>query len=412
MLALDAATGERIWHYQLTHHDLLDRDLPCPPNLITVTHDGKKIDAVAQATKQGYVYLFDRETGTPLFDIEEVPVPGSTLEEEHAWPTQPVPVRPPPFARQEFKAEDITTLSPEATAYVREEYPKYTTAPFSPASVQGTIVMPFFNGGASWGGAAYDEESALLYVNANDMPWLLKLVDLEKTVAESTLDGPALYQRHCASCHGEAMEGGHYVPGLTRVNQKYSFVEVNGIIKKGRGTMPAMSHLDDEQRLAILSYVLKIDATATDIASLTSETDEASEAALYQLRYTNQGYTRFNDPEGYPAIKPPWGTLTAIDMNKGEIAWQRVLGEYEALTQRGIPPTGTRNEGGPIVTQGGLVFIAATFDQRFRAFDKADGSLVWEYELPGSGHATPATYAVDGVQYVVIAVSERTESGY
>lgn len=413
LLALDAKTGKRIWHYQLTHHDLWDRDLPCPPNLITVTHQGRKIDAVAQPTKTGYVFLFDRETGKPLFEIREVPVPVSTIENETAWPTQPVPVKPAPFARQVFRPEDITTLSQGANAYVKNEYKKYLTTPFSPPSVQGTVVMPFFNGRASWGGAAYDQQSGLLYINANDMPWLLKLIDLEKAVSGTNLDGAALYKTYCASCHGENKEGGHYVPDLNNVAKKYAFVEASGIVKKGKGMMPAMSQLSDEKMLAVVSYIMGMKGVPAKMTSTKPvKGAEADEADYYRLRYTNQGYTRFNDNEGYPAIKPPWGTLSAIDMNKGEIVWQSVLGEYAELSKRGIPPTGARNEGGPIVTKGGLVFIAATADDKIRAFDSKTGAKVWEYALPGSGSATPATYEADGKQYLVIAVSEKVEKGY
>jgi quinoprotein glucose dehydrogenase len=418
LVALNAKTGKRIWHYQITHHDLWDRDLPCPPNLITVTHHGpdgssRQIDAVAQPTKSGYVYLFDRETGKPLFEIKEVPVPPSTIDGETAWPTQPIPVKPAPFARQEFREEDITTLSNEANAYVKAEYKKYITRPFSPPSVQGTVVMPFFNGGASWGGAAYDQQSGLLFINANDMPWLLKLIDLEKAVAGTALDGAALYKTYCASCHGENKEGGHYVPDLKNVAKKYAFIEASGIVKKGKGMMPAMSQLSDEQTLAVVSYIMNMKNVPTKKASTKPAKEVVDdEADRYKLRYTNQGYTRFNDKEGYPAIKPPWGTLSAIDLNKGEIVWQSVLGEYPELTKRGIPPTGARNEGGPIVTKSGLIFIAATNDDKIRAFDKSTGAKVWEYTLPGSGSATPATYEADGKQYIVIAVSAKVENGY
>ena len=396
LVALDARTGTRKWHQQLIHHDLWDRDLPCPPNLVTVTHDGpdgrpRRIAAVAQATKTGYVFLFDRETGQPLFEIRETPVPPSPLADERAWPTQPIPVKPAPFARQVFREEDITTISPTAHAYVKAEFKKYATTPFSPPSPAGVIVMPFFNGGAGWGGAAVDPRSGLLFVNANDMPWLLKLIDLDKALTDNPLDGAALYKNHCASCHGENREGGHYVPDLRRVDRKYSFVEARRIVQNGKGMMPAMTQLTDPQQIAVVSFVMNLkpaSAPAVKPGNVTAKAD----VHPYALRYTNQGYTRFNDPEGYPAIKPPWGTLSAIDLNKGEIVWQRVLGEYPELTKRGIPPTGTRTEGGAIVTR--------------------TGSVLWEQPLPGSGFATPATYEAGGRQYVVIAVSRKTEKGY
>ena len=413
LLALDAATGERIWHHQLVHHDLWDRDLPCPPNLITVTHQGKPVDVVAQATKQGYVYVFNRETGEPLFDIEEVPVAASTLPGEEAWPTQPVPVKPPPFARQDFSEAGITNISSEAEAYVTEALASRPTEPFAPPSEDGIIVMPFFNGGANWGGAAYDAESELLYINANDMPWLLELTDLQEVLSAETVDGSQLYAAHCSSCHGKQKEGGHYVPALTNIDRKYSFTQMMYIINRGRGLMPAMQHIPEDQKTAITAYLLELNPdNMGNLASteLSAKVDDPEE--VYKLRYTNRGYTRFNDQEGYPAVKPPWGTLNAIDLNRGEIRWQVVLGEYPELTERGIPPTGTRNQGGPIVTAGGLIFIGATQDNFFRAFDKTTGQVVWEHELPGPGYATPATYSVNGKQYVVIAVTGQEESGF
>jgi quinoprotein glucose dehydrogenase len=415
LLALNAKTGKKIWHYQIIHHDLWDRDLPCQPNLITVNHNGKNIDAVAQATKTGYVYLFDRETGKPLFDIKEVPVPTSNIEGETAWATQPIPVKPAPFARQEFKEEDITNISPESNAHIKSEFKKYSTKPFTPPSTEGSIIMPFFNGGASWGGAAFNQNNGLLFINSNDMPWLLKLIDLKKAAAENSLNGANIYQNNCASCHGENQEGGHYVPDLKKVEKKYSYNDVNNFVKNGKGIMPAMKQLSDEQRQAVVGFIMKMKPSVSQKTENTQskiEEKEEYEDQFYKIRYTNQGYTRFNDKEGYPAIKPPWGTLTAIDMNKGEIVWQSVLGEYEELTKRGIAPTGTRNEGGPIVTKSGLLFIASTYDDKFRAFDQKTGKIVWEYTLPGSGYATPATYEIDGKQYIVLAVSEKMEKGF
>ncbi len=413
LLALDATTGERIWHYQLVHHDLWDRDLPCPPNLITVTHKGKPVDAVAQATKQGYVYVFNRETGEPLFDIEEVPVAASTLVGEEAWPTQPIPVKPPPFARQDFSEAGITNISAKAEAYVTEALASRRTEPFAPPNEDGIIVMPFFNGGANWGGAAYDQDSELLYINANDMPWLLELTDLQEVLSAETVDGPQLYTAHCSSCHGKQKEGGHYVPALTNIDRKYSFTQMMHIINRGRGLMPAMQHLPEDQKTAITAYLLELNPdNMSNLASAETSAEINDPEEVYKLRYTNRGYTRFNDQEGYPAVKPPWGTLNAIDLNRGEIRWQVTLGEYPELTERGIPPTGTRNQGGPIVTAGGLIFIGATQDNFFRAFDKTTGETMWEYELPGPGYATPATYSIDGKQYLVIAVTGKEGSDF
>jgi quinoprotein glucose dehydrogenase len=305
VVALNARTGERRWHFQTVHHDLWDHDLPTYPNLVTVTHNGKRIDAAAQVTKTGYVFLLDRETGTPLFDVEERPVPASDVPGEQAWPTQPVPIKPPPFSRVTFGEEEITDLTPAAHEAVLSQYRKLRAGPANmPPSLQGSVVVPGFHGGATWSGASFDPTTGILYVNSNNVANVITLK---------------------AAPAGE-------------------------------------------------SY-----------------------------RYTHAGYHRFLDPEGYPAIKPPWGVLTAIDLNHGAFAWQVVLGEYPELTARGIPQTGTENFGGTIVTAGGLVFIGGTKDEKFHAFDKTTGKLLWDHKLPAGGYATPSTYRVDGRQYVVIA---------
>lgn len=410
LLALDARTGKRIWHYQLTHHDLWDRDLPCPPNLITVNHDGRKIDAVAQATKEGYVYLFDRETGEPLFEIREIPVPPSKLENEEAWPTQPAPVKPPPFARQVFADSLITDISEESRSYIKKIYRKYERRLYAPPSKKGNIIMPFFNGGANWGGAAFDQGNYTLYINANDIPWLLELIDLEDTISTGGSVGEAEYIRYCSPCHNVAMDGSHFVPSLQKIEEKYNSDEIKEFITKGKGLMPPQFYISDEKKEAIVNYVLKKESS--EESEISEENVSQEESNPYYLRYTNQGYNRFLDQEGWPAVKPPWGTLTAIDMNEGSIVWQRELGEYEELTKRGIPPTGAKNQGGPIVTAGGLIFIASTEDEMFRAFDKSNGDLLWEYKLPGPGFATPSTYEFNGEQYVVISVTGKESYGF
>lgn len=307
LLALDTATGERIWHFQAVHHDIWDYDLPAPPNLLRVAHDGRSRDAVAQVTKTGFVFLFDRETGEPLFPIEERPVPQSDVPGEAAWPTQPFPTRPPPFARQGIGSDDLTDRSPAAADYARERFERHRADGFfTPGSAEGTLMLPGFLGGAGWGGAAVDPSAGLLYVSASNFPSILNL------------------------------------------KEETDVVEGN----------PA---------------------------------------------FTASGDPHFVDEDGYPAIKPPWGTLTAIDLNVGEIVWQVPLGTYPKLAEAGHPPTGTLNLGGAIVTAGGLVFVGSTMDRMFRAFDSATGDVLWETELPTGGMALPATYEIDGKQYVVIA---------
>jgi quinoprotein glucose dehydrogenase len=395
LLALDAATGRRIWHYQLVHHDLWDRDLPAAPVLVTLRHNGRLIDAVAQITKQGYVFVFERTTGKPLFPIVERPVPPSDIAGEQAHPTQPLPIKPPPFARQSFTEAEATDLSPEARAAVLARLQAARTGrPFIPPSKEGTVIFPGFDGGGEWGGAAFDAESGRLYVNANEMPWILALVEIAPRSP-----GEAVYRQNCAACHGIDRRGAtqQNAPPLINLAQRMRRDVAQKIVESGRGWMPSFGYLADAQKQALLRYLYDED-TANGVSPTRPDGEERIE-----VPFTHTGYNRFLDPDGYPAVKPPWGTLSAINLNTGEIDWQIPLGEFAELTKRGLSVTGTENYGGPIVTAGGLVFIGATRDEKFRAFDKQTGKLLWETALPAGGYATPSTYEVNGKQYVVIA---------
>jgi len=301
-LALDARTGKRLWHFQTVHHDLWDHDNPCPPTMVTVKRNGRSVEAVAQPTKTGYVFLFDRKTGDPLFPIVEKPVPASDVEGEVAARTQPVPVKPPPLTKTRFTDADVTDRTPEAHDFVMNKLKGYRHGEeFMPPSRGGSVITPGFHGGSTWGGAAFDPATNVLYTNTNNVPYISTLVP---------------------------------------------------------------------------------DAT---------------------FGYNFTGYNYFRDQEGFPAGKPPWGLLTAIDLNKGTFLWQIPFGEYPKLVERGYRNTGTENFGGAVVTAGGLVFIAATADAKMHAYDKATGKLLWEFQLPAGGYASPSTYMVNGRQYVVIA---------
>jgi quinoprotein glucose dehydrogenase len=305
VICLDAKTGKREWHYQTLHHDLWDHDLPTHPNLVVVNHNGHKRDAAVQVTKTGHVFLFDRLSGEPLFPIEERPVPPSDVPGELAAATQPIPAKPPPFCRQSVTETDLTDISAAAHEDALKKFRGYRGGPiFTPPSTNGTVVIPGFHGGATWSGASFDPQTAILYVNSNEQP---------------------------------------------------------------------------------------------NVTHLVFEDEDAREP----FRHT--GYYRFVDKDNYPAIKPPWGQLNAIDLNKGEILWQVPLGEFPELKARGIPQTGTENFGGTIVTAGGLVFIAGTKDEKFHAFDKTTGKLLWDFKLTAGGYATPCTYMTGGRQFVVIA---------
>lgn len=400
LIAIDVATGQRVWHQQLVHHDLWDRDLPAPPNLLTVRRGGKRIPAVAQVTKSGHVFVFDRETGAPLFPMKEVPVPASDMPGESAWPTQPLPEKPAPFARQVFTHGEITDISPESHRAVLERFVKLKPhVPFGPPSRQGTIVLPGFDGGAEWGGAAVDPDG-ILYVNANEMPWVLTLVDAARSGTEGPADGATLFNQFCAACHGVDRRGNttQNVPSLLGLKDRRSRAEVLALLQTGKGVMPSFDFLTESQRSVLVDALLEVASTGSRAG-----TDATPGGAFAEIPYTSTGYHRWLDTNGYPAIKPPWGTLNAIDLNTGEYRWKVPLGEWPELAARGVPPTGTENYGGPVVTAGGLVFIAASRDEHLRAFDRKTGRELWKARLPAAGYATPSTYSVDGRQFIVIA---------
>lgn len=407
LVALDAATGRKLWHYQVVHHDIWDRDLPSPPVLLTVRRQGRNVDAVAQATKHGFVFLFDRVTGQPLFPIEERPFPASTVPGETAWPTQPVPLLPAPFARQRLTADMLTRRTESAhDAAARAFAGMRSDGIFVPLSVgRPTVVFPGFDGGAEWGGQAVDPRGGVLYVNANDVPWTGELAPAASGDANS---GEAIYQTNCAACHGMDRKGSPPAfPSLDGVMGRLLEGEVGRIIAGGRGRMPAFGQIDQTRLLALLAYLRQpVGAERREMAACAGTARPAD-------RYVFTGYRRFVDPDGYPAVTPPWGTLSAIDMNDGRTLWRVPLGRYPELARAGLPDTGSENYGGPLLTAGGVLFIGATIhDRAFRAFDAQNGKVLWEAALPYAGVATPITYSIAGRQFVVIAASgARDPSG-
>jgi len=395
LLCLDAKTGKRVWHFQAVKHDVWDRDFPTNPVLVTVSREGKLIDAVAQATKSGHVYVFNRETGESLFPLEEKPAPASAAAGEQLAATQILPLKPEPFARQRLTEETLTTRTPEANQIARARLKSVRNdGQWAPPSVEGTIVFPGFDGAAEWGGQAFDPETGLFYVNSNEMAWILRLVPRAKATAAT--NGRRLYIRSCAGCHRDDLGGSPpEFPSLKGLGAKMDATALDKILRAGVGRMPGFAHLGTASIDALKAYLLTGEEKEVVVAPASS---------LYEQAFTTDGYNKFLDPDGYPAIAPPWGTLNAISLDTGDYAWKIPFGEFPELAAKGMKDTGSENYGGPLVTKPGLLFIGATnFDKKFRAYDKRTGKLLWETLLPFGGNATPATYSVKGKQYVVIA---------
>ncbi|MDA0350333.1 MAG: PQQ-binding-like beta-propeller repeat protein [Verrucomicrobia bacterium] len=398
LLCLDARTGKRVWHFQFVHHDLWDRDLPTPPNLLTIKRDGKEIPAVSQSTKSGHVFVFNRETGEPLFPIEERPYPSSDLVGEQAWPTQPLPTKPEPFARQVLGYDLLNDLFPDQRKELQDRFIRLRPhMPFTPPSVQGTLIFPGFDGAAEWGGQAVDP-NGILYVNSNEMPWILTMVN----AAGGATNGERVFLQMCSACHGQDRLGsenqGTTIPPLTLeklAEKQLDPAAVTEKIKKGAGIMPSFGFLAEKDLDAVIKYLFE--------EAESGSVDRQSGQTTIATSYGHTGYNKWKTANDYPAVKPPWGTLNAIDLNTGEYVWKTTLGEFEELTAQGIPPTGTENYGGPVITAGGVLFIGASLDEHFRAFDMSTGKELFKSKLPAAGYATPATYAVNGKQYIVIA---------
>jgi glucose dehydrogenase len=504
LLALDANTGKLLWHFQGVHHDIWDRDFPSPPALFTVKKDGKTIEAIAQTTKQGFLYEFDRLTGKPLFPVTEKPYPVSTIPGEVASKTQPLPEWPEPFARQRLIEDMLTTRTPEAHAWAEQQFQNmHSNGQFMPISADGkdTVVFPGFDGGAEWGGPAIDPVHNVLYVNANEMVWLgalravtetsnpgeklyveqcavchgtnragsppafPSLIDINKRLPDDQIAatihggkgrmpsfpnvndqrmkdllaylrtppapgatkemqsdaaqpapkaheedpaGAMIYARRCAVCHGDQRQGNAPAfPSLVGLGSRMTSPQVADMVHNGKGRMPGQPAVEGAEMEALLKYLgVAPQTSAQESAPNDAAADAAANEAATPREYTFSGYRKFLDPEGYPAFNPPWGTLSAIDLATGKYLWKINLGEFPELAAKGMKNTGTENYGGPIVTATGLLFIGATnHDRKFRAFDAATGKLLWETVLPYLGNATPATYMIDGKQYVVIGAS-------
>ncbi len=432
LLALNAETGKLILHFQGVHHDLWDRDFPAPPVLLTVMHDGKPVDAIAQTTKSGFVFLLDRTTGKPLFPVKESPYPASTVPGEVTSPTQPLPTMPAPFARQSVTADTLTNRTPEVHAWALKQLSTFISGgQFVPPSVDKlTVDVPGMNGGGEWGGPAVDPKTGVFYVNGNNTAWLVGLTK----PPEAGSPGERVYQEQCAMCHGLNWVGSPpAIPALCGIDGILTDAEIAATIRQGRGRMPSFGGLSEDEIQSVIRYLTMYPqqqenrphgpgaAPSCDEGRVVPQErpqkmpDDAaskqaapvkSASAVNDMPYASIGFRRFLDPDNYPATAPPWGTLNAIDMNTGKYLWQIPFGVYPELAAKGMGDTGSDNIGGPVVTAGGLVFIGATvFDDEMHAYDSSTGQLLWQAKLPFAGLATPATYMVDGKQYVVIAAS-------
>jgi quinoprotein glucose dehydrogenase len=407
ILALDAQTGHLKWYYQTIHHDLWDRDIPCPPNLATILHEGKKRDVVVQATKDGLIFVLDRDSGTSIFPVEERKVPTNGLSGEHPWPVQKYPVLPLPFSNQVFTDTDITDLTSESHDFIKKLFDSTSHADkFIPPGEKATLLYGY-NGGAEWGGNAVDSDG-ILYQNSNNGLWKLQMEPYSAEIKEKRYrsEGERIYVTNCSPCHKLDRKGnGTEIPSLLPTSLHLNEKEIFDILQEGRRRMPSFKQLRSEERTALVQFLLnkKVDHEKSGTTNQVKYAADKKKAFPYFPKFHAKTWEKVYDQNGYPAIKPPWGSLSAIDLNTGKYNWKVALGEFPELTKRGIPVTGTENYGGPLVTDGGLIFIAATRDEKIRAFDKKTGKVVWEYPLPAAGFATPITYEVKNKQFIVIA---------
>jgi quinoprotein glucose dehydrogenase len=404
LLALDATTGKRIWHFQVIHHDVWDRDLSSPPALVSINKNGNNVEAVALTTKTGFIFVFERTTGKSLFEINEISVPTETdLIGEKLSPTQPYPSLPAPFMRQKIDSNELNTFLPDSSIIdlrKRLAAAKHNHM-YNPITLKGVIEFPGLDGGAEWGGPTYDPETNLLYVNANEIPWELQAIRIEPKPTKTETTGQAgirLFQANCMACHGADRKGSGNFPSIVDAAARYNHSTADELIRLGRRMMPAFAQLSVEERNAIISYIL--DDKQRKAKPYTGPSLPLD--SHYRMPYSVKGYNKFLSLEKYPAIKPPWGTISAVNLATGAYAWQKPLGN-DSTVRGNTEPTGIENYGASVVTKGGLLFIAATKDGRFRAFNKRTGKLLWEFRLPVPAFATPAVYQLSGKQYIVIA---------
>ncbi len=405
LLALDARTGKLRWYYQMVHHDIWDYDNPSTPLLMTVLHKGKPVDIVAEASKTGFLWVFDRVTGKPLWPVEERAVPKSPMPGEETSPTQPFPSLPAPFARQSFTSKDLSPyLTPEEHDRLKQQIDAArNNGLFTPPSTQNTVEMPGNNGGANFGGAAGDPARGWVYVVSKDLPAMLKLT-LPTTVATNNTDesrGAALFATNCSTCHGADRAGRPpAIPSLIDIDKRVSSEMLQSTVHYGKGLMPAQAFLTTGEITSIRAYLLKPQLASTTEAAAKPAGDPST------LEYKS-GFGFMFAESGLPVIGPPWTSLTAYDLNTGNIRWQIPLGEVPELAEKGITNTGSHfPKVDPVVTAGGLIFTGSR-DRKIRALDSATGKTLWEYEAPAALEGMPAIYESNGREYIVFCAAAR-----
>ena len=411
VLALDAATGDYKWHFQTVHHDIWDYDLPCPPNLATIQQDGKDIDVVAQATKHGFIFVLNRDTGEPIFPVEERKVPASNISGEVAYPTQPFPLKPKPFVRQSMTEDDLNHFSDADHDSILKTFQSVRyEGLFTPPDLKGTLSLPATRGGVNWGGAAFDPKTSYLYLRGNDQPEIMTIVDANKHFAADNSTryeyGRTAYAKHCATCHGTELQGvPPTFPALAGLKGNAEEHETLEKIRLGGGQMPGFKGiLTPREERGIIAFLYDKKEPIIEVPQ-EMETEEVPD------RYMNiTGYTTWSDPNGNPALKPPWATLNALNLSTGEYEWQIPLGNDQKLQEEGAADTGLIGRSGPMVTAGGLVFISGAADKKLFAFDKKTGKLVWETILPAANNANVCSYSVDGKQYIALSVGGTEEN--
>jgi quinoprotein glucose dehydrogenase len=418
ILALDARTGKYLWHFQSTHHDLWDYDLNTGPKLLTIQHDGKPVDVLVEASKNGFVWILDRTNGKPIWPVEERPVPKSDVPGEESWPTQPFPTHVPIFARQQFTPDMVDPYISDSKE--REEIEKVVAAArqegiYTPPSLGTTMEMPGNNGGANWGTAAIDPASKTFYVISKDAPSLLHL---EGQPARRTVSGPpenqgeVLYMQYCKMCHQADLKGQPpAIPTLVGIVERTGPQRVSDAVTKGIAPMPAIPDLTIDDVSKVVAYLKAPDkATIAPamLARLTAPPTQTRLAPEGQRYWTGYGY--MNSKEGLPAISPPWSTLTAYDVTAGTIKWQIPLGEVTALAEKGIKGTGSFwPRGGGVVTGGGLVIVPTKSDSALHFYDKDTGKEIYALKMPVSPEGIPTVYEVNGREYVAVSARPNTD---